>query len=237
MSTDEPVDLCLSPLAQEPVELPVEQINLNLSIWPDPGLKQPVGNFPEADLGSPLVRQTAEQMIAWMKKLKGIGLAAQQVGIPFRIFVMQKDEESEPRVFLNPRIIEAGDKWIQVTSPGEGCLSFPYGYRQPVPRHDRVRLQWQDFEGVKYDQWFEGSEAIIVQHEVDHLNGFCFIDRLSWVKRDMAIRKARSIRARYKKGMRAGVAAMKNAPRTPEFNRKRLQIAQIKENTDAGQES
>lgn len=226
---EEPVEAILSPLAQEVVLPPIEQVELNLSIWPDPGLKQPVANFPEESLNTPLVHTTAEQMIKWMRKLKGVGLAAQQVGVPFRIFVMDPTAgDADARVFLNARIVDQDDKWIQVISPGEGCLSFPYGYRQPVPRHNRVRLQWQDFNGVKYDQWFEGQEAIIIQHEVDHLNGFCFIDRLSWVKRNMAIKKARSIRSRYKKGMRAGVSAMKNAPRTPSFQMNQLKISQAK---------
>lgn len=197
---------------------------LELHIWPDPTLKAPVMNFPEKELGTPIVRRTAEKMLEMMYQYKGIGLAAQQVGVPFRLFVMdpQTDGTKNPRVFLNPRVTEIGDKMIQVLSPGEGCLSFPYGYRQPVPRVDRLELEWLDYDGSVRHEWFEGSDAIIIQHEMDHLMGYCFIDRLSWVKRTMAISKARRIRGQYRKGMRKGVAAVKNAKRTPEFNLKRM---------------
>jgi len=214
--------------SEQPVELiqTAEEFKLGLVIWPDPTLKAPVMNFPEEHLGSPLVRNTADKMLELMYHYKGVGLASQQVSVPFRMFVMdqQKDDVKTPQIFLNPKVTEVGDKFIQVNHPGEGCLSFPYGFHSPVPRLEKLELEWLDFNGIVHHQWFEGAEAIIVQHEMDHLDGYCFIDRLSWMKRNLAIRKARRIRARYKKGMRRAVSAMKNAPRTPEHNLKRLQM-------------
>jgi peptide deformylase len=205
------------------------KIELELVIWPDETLKHPVRNFPEADLGSRLVKNTAGAMIKAMYKYHGIGLAAQQVGVPFQIFVMDPgwhDEKAkkQPRVFLNPVVVNIGDGRISVPAPGEGCLSFPYKYRAPVQRFAEIELEWYDFHGCVQREWFEGFPAIVVQHEMDHLNGFCFIDHLSPLKYDIAIRKARKIRSRYKKGFQKTLKAMKNAPRTKEYNAKRQQM-------------
>lgn len=225
MSEDE-----LLPMPVEDRPLP----ELGLCIWPDPTLTAPVIDFPDQHLGSKLTRNTAQGMLDLMYNLKGIGLAAQQVSVPFRMFVMdaQVDGVRKPRIFLNPQITEVGPDWIQVNHPGEGCLSFPYGFRSPVPRHQKVELEWRDFDGNVLHEWFEDQESVIIQHEMDHLMGKCFIDRLSWMKRDLAIRKARRIRAQYKKGTKAGFAAMRNAPRTPSFNLKRLAASEVKEKQD-----
>jgi hypothetical protein len=102
---------------------------------------------------------------------------------------------------------------IEVNHPGEGCLSFPYNYRAQVPRASRVELEWQDLKGKKHTEWFEGMDAILVQHEFDHLLGRLFIDNLGPIKRDLAIRKARKTRRQYAKGMKRGIAMLKHAPR------------------------
>jgi peptide deformylase len=205
-----------------------EKPELRLVIWPDETLKMPVAPFPEEGLGTELVRDTAEAMIQAMYKHHGVGLAAQQTGIPFQIFVMdtkwtEEDASKTPRVFLNPRITDIGQGAQQLQWPGEGCLSFPYGYRNPVRRLDKLELEWLDFEGEAHHEWFEGYEAIVIQHEMDHLMGFCFIDRLSSLKRGMALRRARKVRRRYRKGYKGALAKLKHATRTPEYALKRAQ--------------
>ena len=210
----------------QPPEEESKKEELGLVIWPDKFLKQSVFAFPEIDLGTRKVKDLAGAMIKTMYKYHGMGLAAQQVGIPFAIFVMdttwfQPDQSKKPRVFLNPLITAFGEGIIQVDPPGEGCLSFPYDYRQPVKRADKVELEWLDFKGNVHQEWFEGHEAITVQHEMDHLGGFCFIDRLSKLKRDMAIAKARKIRKQYLKGHKTMIRNLKHAPRTKEYQLKR----------------
>lgn len=200
---------------------------LRLVIWPDENLKYPVRPFPEADLNTKLVRNTAGAMIRAMYKHYGVGLAAQQVGIPFQIFVMDAQwtttNKKRPRIFLNPRVTDIGDGAQQIPYPGEGCLSFPYEYRNPVRRLDKLELEWVDFNGTTHHEWFEGYEAIVIQHEMDHLMGYCFIDRLSRLKRDMAIRKARKIRRQYRKGYRRTLNNLKHATRTKAYALKRAQ--------------
>lgn len=199
---------------------------LEIVIWPNKSLAIPVSPFPEKDLNTKLVRNTAGAMIKTMYKYYGVGLAAPQVGVPFQIFVMdaqwtQEGNKKKPQIFLNPKIIDVGKQVQQLKPPGEGCLSFPYNYKSPVKRLDKVQLEWFDFSGNKHQKWFEGYEAIIVQHEIDHVLGHLFIDRLSPLKRNMAIQKARKIRRQYKKGYKKTISKLKNAPKTKEYNMKR----------------
>jgi peptide deformylase len=200
---------------------------MRLVIWPDESLKHAVAPFPEDNISSRLVRETAGAMIRSMYKHYGVGLAAQQVGVPFRIFVMDSQwtngEKKMPRIFLNPTVTGTGEGAQELTHPGEGCLSFPYNYRSPVARLDRLELEWVDFKGETHHQWFEGMEAIIIQHEMDHLNGFCFIDHLSPLKKDRAIRKARKTRRRYRKGYKRALSELKNATSSKEYLLKRQQ--------------
>ncbi len=194
---------------------------LPMVIWPDEGLGEPVGPFPEENLGSKLVRNTAGAMIRSMYRHHGVGLAAQQAGVPFQIFVIdaywtQPDKSKHPRVFLNPQITDVGDYSTHLPHPGEGCLSFPYDHHAIVERHDRVELEWLDFKGKTHHQWFDGYEAIVIQHEFDHLLGFCYIDRLSLLKKGMAIRRARKMRRHYRNGMKKTIETIKQMSKTPE---------------------
>ncbi len=194
---------------------------LKLVIWPEPCLKYAVAPFPEEELKSQPVRNIAGAMIRAMYKYRGVGLAAPQVSVPFRVFVMdafwtKENNQKHPRVFLNPEITDAGTSAISLPHPGEGCLSFPYDYHGIVKRHDTVELQWLDFKGDVHHELFKGHEAIVIQHEMDHLNGYCFIDRLSLLKQDMAYRRAKKVRRRYDKGMKQGMKMIKDLPKSPE---------------------
>jgi peptide deformylase len=157
---------------------------------PDPVLRQ---------ISSPVEEITSElqalidDMFATMYAAPGIGLAAIQVGVPKRLLVidLQEPEEEDgdpvrdPRVFINPEILEASD----VTVPyNEGCLSVPDQYAE-VLRPDRVRARWQDRDGKVHEEWLDGLLATCLQHEIDHLNGVLFIDHLSRLKRDMLLKK------------------------------------------------
>jgi peptide deformylase len=131
--------------------------------------------------------------------------------------------KKKPRVFINPRVTGMGEGVIQMSGQGEGCLSFPYDYRNPVRRLESLELEWLDLKGEVHHEWFTGHEAIIIQHEIDHLMGYCFIDRLSRLKRNMAITKARKIRRQYRKSYKKMLRNLKNATRTREYAFKRAQ--------------
>ena len=118
----------------------------------------------------------------------GVGLAANQVGSDLSIFIIKPTEKSEIKVFINPKIIKSSSTMIERNRKNptkktskkkvklEGCLSIPRIWG-PVKRADRVFLNYQDLTGKKYLKWFSGFEAIIIQHEVDHLQGIVFTQR------------------------------------------------------------
>lgn len=118
--------------------------------------------------------QLADLMIQTMLKFEGIGLAANQVGKLYRLFVLNLkpfNEKPEPMVVINPKII---DKEGLVLDE-EGCLSFP-GLYLNVPRANCLRLHMQNLYNEKMVFEFEGIVARVVQHEIDHLDGVLFID-------------------------------------------------------------
>ena len=92
------------------------------------------------------------------------------------------EEVKKPRVLINPRLELLGET---VVSEQEGCLSVPLGYRADVPRSEKVRLTATLQDGTQIDEILEGYEAIIVQHEYDHLDGKLFIDHISRLKRNL----------------------------------------------------
>jgi len=111
---------------------------------------------------------------------KGVGLSAIQIGKPIRVFVIKKGKKFIP--FINPKITWQSKKMhSQVLEKEklfmEGCLSVPsyYGF---VDRPYVVKLKWQDLEGKTHQEKFEGKESAFVQHELDHLNGIIFVDRV-----------------------------------------------------------
>ena len=106
----------------------------------------------------------------------GVGIAAPQVGINRRVVAVQRfDKEGEPfEFFVNPEIVEMGDEWAV---GGEGCLSVPE-ISGPVERAQSLVLRYRDAEFVEHTEHIEGFTAVIFQHEIDHLNGTLFIDKM-----------------------------------------------------------
>ena len=160
---------------------------------PDPRLRKISSPVEQVDDG---VRALVADMFETMYAAPGIGLAAIQVGVPKRILVIDlqepadpEDPESkpvrDPRVFINPEIVEHSDHDVPYT---EGCLSVPDQYAE-VDRPDRIRARWLDLDGQPHDEEITGLLATCLQHEMDHLEGVLFIDRLSRLKREMILKK------------------------------------------------
>jgi peptide deformylase len=177
---------------------------------PDPRLKTvstPVETFDEG------LKALAADMFETMYAASGIGLAAIQVGEPIRLLVIdlqEPDEDAEPevchahggeahthqpvrndpRVFVNPEILEPSE---DLKTWQEGCLSVPEIYAD-VDRPSRCRVRWQDLDGKTHEEDMEGMLAVCIQHEMDHLEGVLFIDHLSRLKRQMALKKLDKLR-------------------------------------------
>ena len=155
--------------------------------FPDPHLREVAKPISKDEVNDEL-RQLASDMAETMYDEPGIGLAATQIGVDKRLIVMDgewTEEDRNPRVLLNPEIVETEGR---VTSEQEGCLSVP-DYKADVERDARVvvRARALDWEEVEFEA--TGLEAFCFQHEIDHLDGKLFIDRISRLKRDLYVRR------------------------------------------------
>lgn len=135
---------------------------------------------------TPELRKTIADMIETMYDEVGIGLAAPQVGIPLRLMVVGSENGRGAEALINPAIVDQGGS---VTAE-EGCLSLP-GIFAPVTRAEWVRLEAQDVEGGAVSLTARGLRARVLQHEMDHLDGVLFIDRLDLMARDRIKRRIR----------------------------------------------
>lgn len=176
---------------------------------PDPRLKtvsERVENFDDA------LKTLVADMLETMYEAPGIGLAAIQVGVPLRVLVIdlqEPDPDSDPedcgdhgcghdhrpliknpRVFVNPEILDPSE---DLSTYQEGCLSVPEIYAE-VDRPATCRVRWQDLDGTVHEEDMEELMATCIQHEMDHLEGILFIDHLSRLKRNMALKKLEKLR-------------------------------------------
>jgi len=150
--------------------------------YPDPRLKTKAKPIEKMDDS---IRQLVNDMYETMYHEKGVGLAANQVGILQRVFVMDVSAQSNQRICaINPEIISADGEYTEY----EGCLSYPGAYDK-VDRAATVRFKALDIEGNPYEMDADGLMAQCVQHEIDHLNGLLFVDRLSRLKQERARKK------------------------------------------------
>jgi peptide deformylase len=132
---------------------------------------------------TPEIRQLAEDMLETMYNKEGLGLAAPQVGESCRLVVVDisgPEKRDQPQILLNPRIVASSG----LVESNEGCLSV-INYRTKVQRAERVRLDALKLDGQPVDFEADGMLAICLQHEIDHLDGILFIDRISRLKRSL----------------------------------------------------
>ena len=150
--------------------------------FPDPRLREralPVTRF-DGELS-----RLIDDMFETMYTAPGIGLAAPQIDVQLRLLVIDVSEErNQPLVLINPEILAR--EGVEVTE--EGCLSVPGIYDQ-VQRAAKVRVRAQDRNGEVFERDYEGTLAVCVQHEMDHIDGKLFVDYLSDLKRERIRKK------------------------------------------------
>ncbi len=149
------------------------------------------------------IKKLVQDMFETMYNASGVGIAAPQIGLNLRIFVVdgtpmnegEPDEERDPSLenfrmaFINPEILhEEGEKWAFE----EGCLSIP-GIRADVQRPEKLRIRYQDEEWNVHEREFDGMAARIIQHEYDHLEGKLFTDYLPTLKKQLLKKKLSDI--------------------------------------------
>ena len=165
---------------------------LNIVTYPDSILRQKTKDVDQID-GQ--LQQLIDNMAMTMYEAPGVGLAAIQVGVDKQILVYDVapgDQSRQLNVLINPKIISAEG---QVLSENEGCLSVP-DYRANVKRASRILVEGLDRDAHPQRIEAEGLLAIVLQHEIDHLNGTLFIDHISALKRQMYERKMKKLMKR-----------------------------------------
>ncbi len=162
-------------------------MSYRIRTWPDKILKQ---KMKEVDFfGTERLEEYINTMWEAMYQEEGVGLAANQIGIPYQILVLDtsvREEEENPvkMVIINPRIVK---KEGEVEST-EGCLSFP-GVSITIPRAEKIKVIAKNEKGEDIEIEADDFLSIVLQHEIDHLNGIPFINYLSPVKRKMVLDK------------------------------------------------
>lgn len=175
---------------------------LPIRAYGDPVLKKVAQDIKS---GHPGLKELIADMYETMYAANGVGLAAPQVGLSIRLFVVDASPFSEDekgilipeqahlkdfkRVFINPHVVdEEGEEWPFE----EGCLSIP-NIREEVIRHPRVVLQYMDEKFKEHEETYDGFAARVIQHETDHLDGRLFIDHLPPLRKRMLQGKLRDI--------------------------------------------
>src|SRR5574344_362325 len=155
--------------------------------YPHPILKKKADKVVKVDDD---LRQLLDDLLETMYAAVGVGLAAPQVGISQRILVIdaERDDEGQhgqPMYFINPEIVWKSDTKV---IGEEGCLSVP-GMRAEVERFEKIRVHYLDYNGNEQEILADDFLAVVLQHEMDHLEGILYIDRISRLKRQMLIKK------------------------------------------------
>ena len=141
------------------------------------------------------LQELAQNMIETMRLNDGIGLAAPQVNISRRMFVIDKhliQEDWEAEAYINPEILESeGAEAFE-----EGCLSIP-GIREEVVRPTKIRVRYQKLDGSQVEEMMDGLLARVFQHEFDHLEGILFTDKISPIKKKLLESRLRELEETY----------------------------------------
>ncbi|KIX84636.1 peptide deformylase [Thermus filiformis] len=181
---------------------------LPIRLYGDPVLKKKA--LPVTDFSG--IKALAEEMLETMFEARGVGLAAPQVGLSQRLFVAveyqdEPEEEERPLKDLVRRVYVVANPVITyregLEEGMEGCLSLPGLYSEEVPRSLRIRVEYQDEYGQGKTLELEGYMARVFQHEIDHLDGVLFFERLPKEKREAFLRENREALVRFQKEAKA----------------------------------
>lgn len=152
-----------------------------------PAVRASCDPYPEDRIGDPAFDRLIDDMFESMRDYDGVGLAAPQIQEPYRILIYEledterydRDERIDPTVLVNPTVVDHSENTVR---DWEGCLSLPE-LRGEVPRYESVTVEGLDGTGESIRRQATGFEARIIQHELDHLDGTLFVDRMDDMSR------------------------------------------------------
>ncbi len=177
---------------------------LDIIVAPDPRLKKKAAAVERVDAAT---AKFMADMLETMYEAPGVGLAAPQVGVLKRIIVVdpvREGEAKQPLMMANPEIIWASD---ETKLHEEGCLSLPEEY-ESVTRPDRIKVRYVDERNELRTIEADGILAVVIQHEMDHLEGVLFVDHISALKRNIILRRLGKIKKLTKGNKRHALEAV-----------------------------
>ncbi len=167
---------------------------LDIIVAPDPRLKKKAQPIDAVDTS---IAKLMSDMLETMYDAPGVGLAAPQVGVLKRVIVVdpaREDEKPQPIKMANPEILWSSNETKEYE---EGCLSLPEEY-DLVQRPDRIKVRYLDEKNNQKELDADGFLAVIIQHEMDHLEGVLFVDHISSLKRNIILRRLTKIKKQRK---------------------------------------
>ena len=164
---------------------------MNIVLYEHPTLRT---KSTEVDVVDDEIREILDEMVETMRKANGVGLAANQVDIPKRFFVLEV--ENKVKKIVNPEIIESSDEIIEYE---EGCLSIPGIYKK-VNRPSEIKVKYLNEKGEEVIEELKEMWARAFQHELDHLDGVLFIDRISVLNKRLIFKKLELMKKEFAKG-------------------------------------
>lgn len=160
-----------------------------LVLFPDPRLRLPAA--PVTTFDGPL-RMLADDLLDTLRAAPGIGITAPHVGVPTRLVVLDLGSGDPVRVLVNPRILDLSGAPV---SHAEGSISMP-GISEEVERPAHVRVSYQDLAGAEHEIAADGLLGVCLQHEIDQLDGIFWLQRLSRLKRERAVKRFSKLKGR-----------------------------------------
>ncbi|GEO98639.1 peptide deformylase [Methylobacterium haplocladii] len=154
----------------------------DLILFPDPRLKivaRPVEAWDER------LRAVTDDVLDTLRAVSAIGLTAPHIGEPVRIVVIRLQPDMPHIVYVNPVIVEASDERAPQM---EGSVSMP-GITESIERAERIRVRYRDLDGIEHEEAAEGFAAACLQHEIDQLDGIFWIERLTRLRRERALKR------------------------------------------------
>jgi peptide deformylase len=166
--------------------------NMQVVFVPSTKLRETSRKVNDSEFGEEL-EEYMNKMLTKMYELNGAGLAGVQVGDSRRLLVA--DAGSRSIIMVNPEFVEKSEETIQFQ---EGCLSLP-GFQLDTERSERVKVRYNTPLGEEQEEEFSGIESVVVQHEMDHLDGITLLEKVSRLKRNMYVKKINKFKRRIKR--------------------------------------
>lgn len=154
-----------------------------ITVYPNKELFEKTRDIPKDQITGDTYRQIGASMLEILKKRGGIGLSANQVGLPLNMCVIEL-ATNDPKIMLNPRVIKQSDRMV---NSKEGCLSLP-GAVVTVGRHQKVTVEYEDVTGKTETLEAVNLLSCCIQHEIDHLKGVLMINRVGEYARSKALK-------------------------------------------------